>query len=71
MAVGGRGDPFIFARKPVQAKKLVTSNSGALVPSLFHAHDVNAYFNDVEKIRGIVTTTSYEARAYKVWSSYY
>lgn len=67
IAVGGRGDPFIFARKPAQAKKLVTLNSGAFVPSLFHAaHDASGYFNDGEKIRGIVTTASYEAREYGV-----
>lgn len=67
MAVGGRGDPFIFDKKPAHAKKLVTLNSGAFVPSLFHAeHDSSHYFNDGEKIRGIVMTASYEARAYGV-----
>lgn len=63
VAVGGRGDPFIFDRKPSKDKKLVTLNSGAFVPSLFHAqHDQASYFKDGEKIRGIVTTSSYEAR---------
>ncbi|MDD3594919.1 DNA polymerase IV [Sulfuricurvum sp.] len=67
IAVGGRGDPFIFDRKPYRAKKLVTLNSGAFVPSLFHAeHDQSTYFKDGEKIRGIVTTASYEARAFGV-----
>lgn len=37
VAVGGRGDPFIFDRKPSQKMKLVTLNTGAFVPSLFHA----------------------------------
>lgn len=64
VAVGGRGDPFIFDRKPSYAKKLVTLNTGAFVPSLFHSkHDNSHYFKDGDKIRGIVTTASYEARA--------
>ncbi|MDD2369005.1 MAG: DNA polymerase IV [Sulfuricurvum sp.] len=67
LVVGGRGDPFIFDKKPAQAKKLITLNSGAFVPSLFHAsHDASHYFNDGDKIRGIVTTASYEARAFGV-----
>ena len=67
VAVGGRGDPFIFDRKPSQKKKLVTLNTGAFVPSLFHAeHDHGSYFREGEKIRGIVTTASYEARQYGV-----
>jgi DNA polymerase IV len=67
MAVGGRGDPFIFDLKPAQGKKIFTHNSGAFVPTLFHAdHDRTTYFKDGEKIRGIVTTASYEARAHGV-----
>ncbi|MDD2367720.1 MAG: DNA polymerase IV [Sulfuricurvum sp.] len=67
IAVGGRGDPFIFDRKPSHAKKLVALNSGAFVPSLFHSeHDHSKYFREGEKIRGIVTTASYEARQFGV-----
>lgn len=67
IAVGGRGDPFIFDRKPSQKKKLVSLNTGAFVPSLFHAeHDHSTYFKEGSKIRGIVTTASYEARRYGV-----
>lgn len=67
MAVGGRGDPFIFDKKPSHAKKMMTVNSGAFVPTLFYAeHDHSQYFKEGEKIRGIVTTASYEARAYGV-----
>jgi DNA polymerase-4 len=65
--VGGRGDPFIFDPKPARAKKLVQLNQGAFVPSLFHAeHDASHYFFDEGRIRGIVTTASYEARRYGV-----
>ena len=61
--VGGRGDPFIFERKPAKNKKLIQLNQGAFVPSLFHAqHDPKHYFFENNKIRGIVTTASYEAR---------
>jgi len=67
LIVGGRGDPFIFDIKSAKAKKLVTLNSGAFVPSLFHAeHDPSYYFFENERIRGIVTTASYEARAFGV-----
>ncbi len=67
MAVGGRGDPFIFDRNPHKSKKLMTMNTGAFVPSLFHAeYDNSSYFKDGESIRGIITTASYEARAYGV-----
>ena len=61
--VGGRGDPFIFDKKPAKAKRLVQLNKGAFVPSLFHAeHDASNYFFEGNRIRGIVTTASYEAR---------
>lgn len=67
MAVGGRGDPFIFDRKPSRKKQLITLNTGAFVPSLFHGeHDHSNYFKEGDKIRGIITTASYEARKYGV-----
>ncbi len=67
VAVGGRGDPFIFDKKPIPAKKLMNLNSGAFVPSLFHAEYNNRdYFKDGDTLRGIITTASYEARAYGV-----
>lgn len=67
VAVGGRGDPFIFDKKPSHGKKLMALNSGAFVPSLFHAeHDSRHYFKDGDKMRGIITTASYEARAYGI-----
>lgn len=65
--VGGRGDPFIFNPAPAKQKRLVQLNHGAFVPSLFHAeHDDAHYFFEEGRIRGIVTTASYEARAYGV-----
>ncbi len=64
LIVGGRGDPFIFDVRPARAKKLVQLNRGAFVPTLFHAaQDRSEYFLDGERLRGIVMTASYEARA--------
>jgi DNA polymerase-4 len=52
IAVGERGDPFIFDRKPSSAKKLVALNSYTFVSSLFHSeYDQSKYFKDGEKIR--------------------
>lgn len=63
LLIGGRGDPFIFDRRPAREKRLVQLNHGAFVPSLFHAkHDASSYFIDEGRIRGIVVTASYEAR---------
>ena len=65
--VGGRGDPYMFSKKPQKNKKYIRLNEGAFVPTLFSSQNDNAnYFNDGDKIRGIVTTASYEARAYGV-----
>ncbi len=61
--VGGRGDPFIFDPEPARAKRLVHLNEGAFVPALFDApHDTSHYFFEDGRVRGIVTTASYEAR---------
>jgi DNA polymerase-4 len=65
LAVGGRGDPFIFARKSRRNIDVTLENTGAFVPTLFY--DANSgfrdYFVEGAKVRGIVITSSYEARA--------
>ncbi len=64
VAVGGRNDPHIFSNK-LTRQSVSLQNSGAFVPSIIldHVHDKN-YFKDANgKIRGILTTASYEARA--------
>ena len=65
IVVGGRSDPFIFD-KTSKSKKVSLHNQGAFVPTLF-ARDVQAsyetFFKEKEKVRGIVITASYEARA--------
>ncbi len=68
IAVGGRADPFIFD-KTAKSKKVTFENSGAFVPTLFHREikkDFESYFKEKEKIRGIVVTSSYEARAFGI-----
>ncbi len=73
IAVGGRSDTKIFS-KNFNNRKLYSENKGAFVPNLFYSDnktqkkDFNSFFverfKDKTKIRGIITTASYEARAY-------
>jgi len=68
IAVGGRADPFIFDKRK-KSKKVSLKNSGAFVPILFHRETekkFESFFKEKEKIRGIVITSSYEARAYGI-----
>jgi len=65
LAVGGRGDPFIFSDRSRGNLDATLQNGGAFVPSLFYnaETDFRHYFVENGKIRGIVITASYEARA--------
>ncbi len=68
VAVGGRSDQFIFA-KHMTNKKAMIANRGAFVPSLFFSKTSRydkEFFKDGKRIRGIITTASYEARAYGI-----
>lgn len=72
IAVGGRSNLKIFDKRKVNIK-LYNSNSGAFVNPIFYNDkdtDFESFFIDkiegVEKIRGIITTASYEARAYGI-----
>ena len=69
VAVGGRSNLEIFNKKRSNIR-LMDENSGAFVTPLFYSdkkRSFRSFFVDVidgvEKIRGIVTTSSYEARA--------
>ena len=71
-AVGSRSNLEIFNKKRTNIK-LLNINSGAFVTPVFHSdfqRTFQNYFIDKidgkEKIRGIITTSSYEARAYGV-----
>ena len=67
-AVGGRGDPFIFDTQTHHKIDTIQDNHGAFAPSLFYNADTSfeEYFVEGNKIRGIIITASYEARAYGI-----
>ena len=68
IAVGGRADPFIFDKKS-KSKKVSLQNSGAFVPILFHRErkdNFESFFKEKNRTRGIVITSSYEARAFGI-----
>lgn len=68
VAVGGRSNLSIFDRK--KAVRKLSSSSGAFVSSILSfegGKSFGEYFVDPDgRIRGIITTSSYEARAYGV-----
>jgi len=68
VAIGGRSDPYIFSKKRLN-RDIIFQNSGAFVSAVFiDKNEVNLpeYFKDENKIRGIVTTSSYEARSFGI-----
>jgi DNA polymerase-4 len=72
IAVGGRSNLKIFEKRKMGIK-LYDSNSGAFVNPLFYnekQNDFKSFFvdrvNGKDKIRGIITTASYEARDFGV-----
>lgn len=63
VAVGGRSDPYIFSHNKTQ-QSVSLENRGAFVPSIMLENSTENFFLDPNgKIRGILTTASYEARA--------
>lgn len=67
VAVGGRSNLNIFDRK--KAQRFISANSGAFVSSIIsnNEEEDEEYFKDEQgRIRGIITTSSYEARAHGV-----
>ena len=72
MAVGSRSNLEIFNKKRTNIR-LINDNSGAFVTPVFYSDkkkSFESYFVDKidgrDKIRGIITTSSYEARAFGV-----
>ncbi|MBL0708016.1 MAG: DNA polymerase IV [Sulfurimonas sp.] len=71
VAIGGRSDTEIF---DASAKKQTVNfvNSGSFVPTFYATYDdktkcdLESFKDDTGKIRGILTTSSYEARAFGV-----
>ncbi|HIP15251.1 MAG TPA: DNA polymerase IV [Sulfurimonas autotrophica] len=70
VAIGGRSDTKIF-HKDAKNQTVNFDNSGSFVPTFYKAYEKRdddiASFQDRDgKIRGILTTSSYEARAYGI-----
>lgn len=68
VAIGGRGDPYIFSDENSR-QDLLIDNTGAFVGAFFHRYqgdDLAQYIDPDGRVRGIVTTSSYEARAFGV-----
>jgi DNA polymerase-4 len=70
VAIGGRSDTKIF-NKEAKKQTVNIQNSGSFVPTFYKAYeekddDIDAFKDENGKIRGILTTSSYEARAFGV-----
>ena len=70
VAIGGRSDTKIF-NKNAKNQTVDFKNSGSFVPTFYKAYeekddDIDAFKDENGRIRGILTTSSYEARAYGV-----
>jgi len=70
IAIGGRSDTKIF-NKEAKNQTVNFENSGSFVPTFYKAYetkddDIGAFKDKDGKVRGILTTSSYEARAYGI-----
>jgi DNA polymerase-4 len=70
VAIGGRSDTKIFNTE-AKNQTVNLQNSGSFVPTFYKAYeskddDLNAFRDADGKIRGILTTSSYEARAFGI-----
>lgn len=68
VAIGGRGDPYIFSDENSR-QDLLMDNTGSFVGAFFHRYqgdDLAQYIDPDGRVRGIVTTASYEARSFGV-----
>jgi DNA polymerase IV len=70
VGVGGRSDTNIFDKQK-DTTEISLANSGAFVPTFFQvdakqSNNLNHFIDENGRIRGILTTCSYEARAYDI-----
>jgi len=70
VAIGGRSDTKIF-NKDAKNQTVNFENSGSFVPTFYKAYeekddDIDAFKDADGRVRGILTTSSYEARVYGV-----
>jgi DNA polymerase-4 len=73
VGIGGRSDQHIFSRQNT-CQTMSLANSGAFVMSFFQesssstANDLNAFIDPDGRVRGILTTSSYQARAFGIYT---
>ena len=71
VGVGGRSDQYIFSKKNTQ-QTMSLANNGAFVMSFFQdspssgKNDLSQFVDPDGRVRGILTTSSYEARAFGI-----
>ncbi len=70
VAIGGRSDTKIF-NKDAKKQTVNFENSGSFVPTFYKAYeekddDIASFMDEDGRVRGILTTSSYEARAYGI-----
>jgi DNA polymerase-4 len=70
VAIGGRSDTKIF-NKDAKEQTVNLENSGSFVPTFYKAYeekddDLDAFKDETGRVRGILTTSSYEARAFGI-----
>jgi len=70
MAIGGRSDTKIFNQE-AKNQTVNFQNTGSFVPTFYKAYeesddDIDAFKDADGRVRGILTTSSYEARAYGI-----
>ncbi len=69
VAIGGRSDTKIFS-KDAKNQTVSFDNSGSFVPTFYKTYeikdDIDTFKDDDGRIRGILTTSSYEARDYGI-----
>jgi len=71
VGVGGRSDQHIFSKQNTM-QTMSLANKGAFVMSFFqdspssNGNDLNKFVDPDGRVRGILTTSSYEARAYGI-----
>ncbi len=70
VAIGGRSDTKIF-NKDAKNQTVNFENSGSFVPTFYKAYetkddDLSSFTDENGKVRGILTTSSYEARAFGI-----
>ncbi len=70
VAIGGRSDTKIFSKEATK-QTVNFENSGSFVPTFYKAYeakddDIDAFKDPDGRVRGILTTSSYEARAFGI-----